>query len=85
MLSSDIFQNRDLVRYVLEQYTPTTLKEVVPIDVIMQRVPENYQHAICAMWLTSRYVYQTGIDSNEFDFFRYMTEVSNQVAKNAKQ
>lgn len=85
MLSSDIFQNKDLVRYVMEQYAPKTLKEVVPVDVMMQRVPENYQHAICAMWLASRYVYQTGIDSNEFDFFRYMTDISAQVAKSAKK
>lgn len=84
MLSSDIFDNKELVRYVMEQYAPKTLKEVVPVDVMLQRVPENYQHAICAMWLASRYVYQTGIDSNEFDFFRYMTEIGHQVAKSAK-
>lgn len=85
MLSSDIFQNKNLVRYVMEQYAPKTLKEVVTTDVMLQRVPENYQHAICAMWLASRYVYQTGIDSNEFDFFRYMTEVYNEAAKSAKK
>ncbi|KPA75099.1 putative mitochondrial glutamate dehydrogenase (GDH) [Leptomonas pyrrhocoris] len=85
MLSSDIFQSKDLVRYVMGEYAPKTLKEVVPVDVMLQRVPENYQHAICAMWLASRYVYQTGIDSNEFDFFRYMTEINNQVVKSAKK
>ncbi|KAK7196070.1 glutamate dehydrogenase [Novymonas esmeraldas] len=84
MLSTDIFQNRKLVRYVMEQYAPATLKAVVPVEVMMQRVPENYQHAICAMWLASRYVYQTGADSNEFDFFRFMTEVYAEAAKSAK-
>ncbi|KAG5509131.1 hypothetical protein JKF63_06140 [Porcisia hertigi] len=81
MLSSDIFQNPALVRYVMEQYAPKTLKEVVPVDVMLKRVPENYQHAICAMWLASRYVYQTGVDSNEFDFFRYMTDVYANAGK----
>lgn len=81
MLSSDIFENEDLVRYIMKQYAPKTLLEVVPVDTMLQRVPKNYQHAICAMWLASRYVYSTGIDSNEFDFFRYMTDISNQVAK----
>ncbi|CAC9472786.1 glutamate dehydrogenase [Leishmania infantum JPCM5] len=84
MLSSDIFKNRDLVRYVMDQYALKTLKEVVPVDLMLKRVPENYQHAICAMWLASRYVYQTGVDSNEFDFFRYMTEVYATAAKSAK-
>ncbi|KAG5504625.1 hypothetical protein JIQ42_06463 [Leishmania sp. Namibia] len=84
VLGSDIFQNRDLVRYVMDQYALKTLKEVVPVDVMLERVPKNYQHAICAMWLASRYVYQTGVDSNEFDFFRYMTEVYANAAKSAK-
>ncbi|KAG5482907.1 hypothetical protein LSCM1_06943 [Leishmania martiniquensis] len=84
VLSSDIFQNRDLVRYVMDQYALKTLKEVVPVDVMLERVPKNYQHAICAMWLASRYVYHTGVDSNEFDFFRYMTEVYANAAKCAK-
>lgn len=77
MLKSDIFKDEKLVRYIMEQYVPLTLKKVVSVDTIMKRVPENYQHAICAMWLASRYVYSTGVDGNEFDFFRFMTEKSN--------
>lgn len=49
MLRSDIFKDHRLVRYIMEQYVPVTLKKVVPVDVIMKRVSENYQHAICAM------------------------------------
>jgi len=79
MLASDIFQNKDLVRYVLLEYTPKTLLEVVPINTLMERVPENYQHAICAMYLASRYVYETGVHSNEFDFFSYMTDILKNV------
>ncbi|ORC88170.1 glutamate dehydrogenase [Trypanosoma theileri] len=73
ILSSDVFKNEDLVRYILVQYTPKTLLDVVPLDVLMQRVPVDYQHAICAMWLASEYVYTTGMDSHEFDFFTFMT------------
>lgn len=74
LLNSDLFKSEVLMRYVMQAYTPRTLLEVVPIETILQRVPTNYQRAICAMWLASRYVYDAGIDSNEFDFFTFMTE-----------
>lgn len=80
ILSSDLFQDKKLVRYVMHEYTPKTLLEVVNVDTVMKRVPVNYQHAICAMWLASNYVYSTTLDSNEFDFFRFMTEVSQKAA-----
>lgn len=73
MLGSDIFKDKALVRRIMCAYTPKTLQEVVPMDVILQRVPENYQHAICAMWLASRYVYTVGAHGNEFDFFKFLT------------
>ncbi|ESL06692.1 glutamate dehydrogenase [Trypanosoma rangeli SC58] len=73
MLASDAFKNQKLVRYILQNYTPKALLDVVPLDVLMQRVPVAYQHAICAMWLASEYVYSTGMDSNEFDFFSFMS------------
>nr|AGT02522.1 glutamate dehydrogenase [Herpetomonas muscarum] len=79
MLASDLFKNEKLVRYVMSQYAPKTLLEVVPVEKLCERVPQNYQHAICAMWLASRFVYSTGMHSNEFDFFTYMTEISNKA------
>nr|AGT02586.1 glutamate dehydrogenase [Strigomonas oncopelti] len=85
MLNSDLFENRDLVRYVMKLYTPKTMLEKVDIDAIMQRVPVNYQHAICAMYLASRYVYATGMHSNEFDFFKYMNNVHNDMLNAKKQ
>ncbi|EPY20041.1 glutamate dehydrogenase [Strigomonas culicis] len=84
MLNSDLFENKDLVRYILKLYTPKTMLEKVDIDAIMQRVPVSYQHAICAMYLASRYVYATGMHSNEFDFFKYMNNVHNDML-NAKK
>lgn len=72
ILSSDVFKNQELVKYVLLNYTPKTLINLVPLETLMERVPLNYQHAICAMWLASEYVYTFGIESNEFDFFTFM-------------
>ncbi|CCW65295.1 unnamed protein product [Phytomonas sp. EM1] len=74
ILKSDIFADKKLVRHVMMEYAPKTLLEVVPIDKMLQRVPEVYQHAICAMWLSSNYVFSGRANSNEFDFFKFLTE-----------
>eukprot|EP00796_Vickermania_ingenoplastis_P001325 gene1324-770_t len=80
ILDSDLFGDKRLVKYILREYVPKTLLEVVPIEKVLERVPVNYQHAICAMWLASHYVYSTPIGSNEFDFFRYMDRVARTAA-----
>ncbi|RNF15104.1 glutamate dehydrogenase [Trypanosoma conorhini] len=85
ILASDVFKNQKLVRYILLNYTPKTLLDVVPLEVLMQRVPVAYQHAICAMWLASEYVYSTGMDSNEFDFFSFMSGHIERASALAKQ
>jgi len=69
---SSMFDDKKFVRYVLDAYAPKTLKEAVSVDEMMKRVPENYQRAICSIWLASNYVYSKGIDSNEFDFYEFM-------------
>lgn len=74
ILKSNLFEDKKFVRYILDQYTPKTLKTVVSVDDIMVRVPQNYQQAICAVWLASNYVYSYGIYSNEFDFYQFMQE-----------
>ncbi|EKG01927.1 glutamate dehydrogenase, putative [Trypanosoma cruzi] len=85
ILASDVFKNKKLVRYILFHYTPKTLLEVVTVDELMNRVPIAYQHAICAMWLASEYVYSTGIDSNEFDFFSFMSTHIERASAMAKE
>eukprot|EP00796_Vickermania_ingenoplastis_P001329 gene1328-772_t len=80
ILKSDLFKDKRLVKYIMNEYVPKTLLEVVPIDTVLQRVPVNYQHAICAMWLASNYVYTTTLESNEFDFFRFMSNIYTKAA-----
>eukprot|EP00758_Cryptobia_borreli_P011593 Tbor_TRINITY_DN5677_c1_g1::TRINITY_DN5677_c1_g1_i1::g.9098::m.9098/K15371/GDH2; glutamate dehydrogenase len=69
---SSMYEDKKFVRYVLDQYTPKTIKEVVTIDEIIERVPDNYLKAIFSIWLACNYVYDCGIDSNEFDFYDFM-------------
>ena len=72
ILRSNLFDDKKIMRYILDQYTPKTIKTVATLDEIMERVPESYQKAICSVWLASNYVYSYGIDSNEFDFYEFM-------------
>lgn len=74
LLHSSLMQDKKLMKYILDQYIPLTLKSHVAINEIMERVPSNYQHAIAAIWLASHYVYAVGIHGTEFDFFTFMRE-----------
>ena len=69
---SNLFENKKMVRYVLKNFVPPALLEVVPLDTLMQRVPQNYLRAVFAIWLASNFVYSIGLDANEFSFFQYM-------------
>lgn len=72
VLKSNIFADKQFLRFVIDTYTPKTIKTVVPVDTLLQRVPEAYLHAICAMWIASDYVYKYGSAGTEFDFFEHM-------------
>lgn len=74
ILKSNVFEDHQFLKYVMLNYTPKTLQGAVPIETLMERVPANYQHAICSMWLASDYVYTTGSNGNEFDFFQFMQQ-----------
>lgn len=38
------------------------------------QVPENYLRAIFGSYLSSRFIYEKGIDASQFAFFSFMTE-----------
>eukprot|EP00331_Platyophrya_macrostoma_P009142 CAMPEP_0176424938 /NCGR_PEP_ID=MMETSP0127-20121128/11120_1 /TAXON_ID=938130 /ORGANISM="Platyophrya macrostoma, Strain WH" /LENGTH=994 /DNA_ID=CAMNT_0017806061 /DNA_START=97 /DNA_END=3081 /DNA_ORIENTATION=+ len=81
ILHSNIFEDKRFLRYVMASYAPKTLLGVVPVDTMMARVPANYQHAICAMWLASDYVYTYGAHGTEFDFYQFMENHAAEAAK----
>jgi len=70
--SSTLWDNTALRNTVLTDAIPKRLLELKPLDQVLQRVPEPYTKAIFAAYLASRYVYQHGIDANEFAFFEFM-------------
>lgn len=46
---------------------------VVPKENILKSVPENYSNAIVSTKLATTFVYTYGFDSNEIDFYSYLS------------
>jgi glutamate dehydrogenase len=69
--NSDLLANTKLKEKVVEEYTPKPLLDLVGIENILKRVPENYLNAIVSTKLAMSFVYTHGLDSNEIDFYNY--------------
>ncbi len=72
IFNSDLLANTKLKRKVVKEYTPKPLVDIVGIENILKRVPENYLNAIVSTKLATSFVYTYGIDSNEIDFYIYL-------------
>eukprot|EP00760_Papus_ankaliazontas_P032767 PhM_4_TR5957/c1_g1_i1/m.15780/K15371/GDH2; glutamate dehydrogenase len=72
VLNAGMARDHTLRAKVLNRYLPKILLEKVPLDVLMKRVPEAYQHAIFNAFVSSDYVYTVGLGGDETSFSRYM-------------
>lgn len=71
---STLWNNQTLRRNVLADYCPKVLLDLLGLDTLLKRVPENYLRAIFGAQLASRYVYQYGLDANEVAFFEFINK-----------
>jgi glutamate dehydrogenase len=71
IFNSDLLANTKLKEKVVKEYTPKPLLNLVGIENILKRVPENYLNAIVSTKLATSFVYTHGLDSNEIDFYNY--------------
>lgn len=72
IFNSDLPANQRLKEKLVEDYAPDSLVNLVGLDNILSRVPENYLNAIVATKLATGFVYTHGLDSNEIDFYNYL-------------
>jgi glutamate dehydrogenase len=72
IMSSGLFEDKALVRKVIEIGCPPVLCDLLGIGRIIQRVPETYLRALFASRLAARYVYENGLAANEIDFFNFL-------------
>ena len=72
IFNSDLPANLQLKKNLIEDYTPKPLLELIGLESILDRVPENYLNAIVATRLATGFVYAHGLDGNEIDFYKYL-------------
>ncbi|MGD9016188.1 MAG: NAD-glutamate dehydrogenase [Desulfobacterales bacterium] len=75
IFNSDLPSNDRLKRKVVEDYSPGSLTELIGLDNLLSRVPDNYLRAIVATKLATGFVYTYGLDSNEIDFYAYLQAI----------
>ncbi len=75
MAASALVKDFKLRRKVLSQCTPAALLELVGIENIMERVPENYLDALVATTVATRFIYGKGLAANEVDFYGFIAEL----------
>jgi glutamate dehydrogenase len=66
---TDLWKNDKLRRSVLTDALPKLLLEKIGLDLIIERVPDNYLRAIFGSYLASRFVYEVGASPGQFAFF----------------
>jgi len=71
---TDLWKDEKLRRSVLKDALPRLLLEKIGLDLIIERVPDNYLRAIFGSYLASRFVYEFGSSPSQFAFFDFMSK-----------
>eukprot|EP01116_Phalansterium_solitarium_P022848 TRINITY_DN770_c0_g1_i1.p1 TRINITY_DN770_c0_g1~~TRINITY_DN770_c0_g1_i1.p1 ORF type:complete len:1067 (-),score=487.40 TRINITY_DN770_c0_g1_i1:382-3582(-) len=78
--TSDLWLNTELRRKVLAETCPRSLTNLLGLDKVLERVPENYLRAMFGCFLASRYVYKCGLAQiPEFAFYKFMGTYTAQL------
>lgn len=67
--NTELWHNISLRKSVLRDALPALLLDKIGLDLIMERVPDNYLRAIFGSYLASRFVYEHGSSPSQFAFF----------------
>ncbi|WVQ84205.1 hypothetical protein IAT38_006356 [Cryptococcus sp. DSM 104549] len=74
---SDLYENLASRKHVLTRAIPKTLVDKVGLEVLMQRLPEQYQRAVWSAWVSSNYIYQCSMTASNVDFFHFFSQLSS--------
>jgi glutamate dehydrogenase len=66
---SELWHNVQLRRSILSDALPNLLLNKIGLDILIQRIPENYLKAIFGSYLASRFIYEYGVNPGQFAFF----------------
>ncbi|KAI6250994.1 NAD-specific glutamate dehydrogenase [Erysiphe necator] len=71
---TELWNDHELRTSVLRDALPKLLLSKIGLDLIIQRVPDNYLRAIFGSYLASRFIYQFGTSPSQFAFFDFMSK-----------
>ncbi|KAK8846866.1 hypothetical protein IAR55_005956 [Kwoniella newhampshirensis] len=74
---SDLYENLQSRKNVLSNAIPKTLVDKVGLEVLMDRLPEQYQRAVWSAWVSSNYIYQCSLTASNVDFFHFFSKLSS--------
>jgi len=77
LMQSKLWEDKSLRSKVLSAYCPNVLLDLVGLDNIIKRVPNNYLKAIFSAFLASRFVYKYGLETSPFSFYEYVSTYMN--------
>jgi glutamate dehydrogenase len=82
--SSDLLYQPEMRLAIMRLAIPKTLQELVGLENIIERLPEDYIKAVLGYWVASRYVYKNGLQGNEFSFFEFMLSITDGTFESSK-
>ena len=78
VMRSNFPENESLCRKVAGEYVPESLLDLIGIDTILERLPDNYVRSIVASSIATRFVYTCGLDGDEVAFYNYVNALLTQ-------
>eukprot|EP00743_Colponemidia_sp_Colp-15_P001493 GILK01001633.1.p1 GENE.GILK01001633.1~~GILK01001633.1.p1 ORF type:complete len:1043 (-),score=237.41 GILK01001633.1:116-2860(-) len=69
---SSLWADDMLKRRVLSEAIPKMLLDLLGLDAVLSNVPEAYVKAIFGSYLSSRFVYEMGLDAGDLGFFEFI-------------
>ncbi|RSH88031.1 NAD-dependent glutamate dehydrogenase [Apiotrichum porosum] len=72
---SELYDDEKSRRSVLAKAWPQTLIDTVGLDELLRRLPEHYLRATWSAWISSHYIYHSGMDAGNVDFYLFMKHI----------
>lgn len=72
-------ENIKLKKLLLSEVLPPSLQELLGLDTIIERLPKAYVNATLGAYISSRYIYEQGVEPNNFAFYYFMKKYTEKL------
>lgn len=73
---SDLIDDVALRNNILREAFPKELQDLLGLETLVERLPQEYIKAVLGYYIASQFVYQKGMYGNEFKFYEFMKTYS---------